>query len=129
MKKFALLLTILSSLSLLPFVAIFFVEREIRIPIPEIFVEVPFVPTKVVIEPNKEVGKLPQIWRAFGQGGEEAGKQMLAPTVSFLKRLRPAYIRLDHIYDDDYYGVVSCSGGSLQFNWSRLGFVVYMGRA
>lgn len=120
MKKFALILTILSVLSLVLFVAIFFVERKIRIRLPEILVEVPFVPAKIFVDPNKEVGNLPTIWRAFGQGGEEQGKQMLAPTVNFLKRIKPAYIRLDHIYDDDYYGVVSCSGNNLNLNWSNL---------
>lgn len=118
--KFALILTILSVLFLVFFVAIFFVEREIRIRLPEVFVEVPFVPAKIDINVNGEIGNLPKIWQAFCQGGEEAGKQMLAPTVGFLKRIKPAYIRLDHIYDDDYYGVVSCSGGGLHLNWSRL---------
>jgi hypothetical protein len=56
-------------------------------------------------------------YHAFAQGGEES-KDMLAPVVKDVAALHPKLIRLDHIFD--LYGVVSGSGGSLTFNFSKL---------
>ena len=59
----------------------------------------------------------------MAQGGEEgAGVRMLEDAVPYLKKLDLAYIRLDHIYDDGFYGVVKGrnSDGTLQLDWSKL---------
>lgn len=56
-------------------------------------------------------------WQCFGQGGEEPGVNMLQSVVSPLRSLNPRYIRLDHIFDDDYYGVVTATG---QYDFTRL---------
>ncbi|MDZ4209658.1 MAG: hypothetical protein U1C56_00600, partial [Candidatus Curtissbacteria bacterium] len=61
-------------------------------------------------------------WRNFAQGGEEKGRQ-LAPILNQVKTLKPAYIRIDHIYD--YYNVVSKdASGNLLFNWTELDLMV-----
>jgi len=101
------------------------VEQKLGLKLPEIFLEQPFAAANIVVNTDKELGDLPRIWPALGQGGEERGN-MIKPTVSYLKRLKPSYIRLDHIFDDDYYGVVQGrkAGGSLQLNWTKLDDVV-----
>lgn len=54
---------------------------------------------------------------AFAQGGEEAG-DMLSSVASDVRALKPAIIRLDHLYD--HYNVVGRDGNGLTFDWSRL---------
>jgi hypothetical protein len=122
MHKNKIKIFILSSFSFLLFLGIFAVERELKFKMPEVFLEKPFVPANIIVNVNKEFGVLPPVWKALAQGGEEPGKQMLAPTVSHLQRIKPNYIRLDHIYDDDYYYVVRGrkADGSLNLDWSRL---------
>lgn len=57
-------------------------------------------------------------WTFYSQGGESA-KGMLTPAVSSMQKLKPKYVRIDHIYD--FYNVVSKdSSGNLNFNWSNL---------
>lgn len=115
-------LLILIFLSLILFGGIFWVERQLKIRIPEVYIEKPFVPANIIINVDREFGQLPGIWRALAQGGEEPGKRMLQSTVNFIKRIKPYYIRLDHIYDDNYYRVVRGrnSDGSLRLDWSKL---------
>ncbi len=98
---------------------IFYLARLLSIKLPEVFVAVPYAPANIVIDAKNEGGLIQPFWLGFAQGGEEA-KNMLSPTVGQMKQLNPSYIRLDHIFDDDYYGVVSGSSGNLQFNWSKL---------
>jgi len=70
------------------------------------------VDTKAILEPIKT-----DFYHAFAQGGEES-VDMIAPVLSEVKGLRPKFIRLDHLYD--YYSVVSGSGSSMSFDFSRL---------
>ena len=56
-------------------------------------------------------------WRNLAQGGEEPGNQ-LGSVMQEVQALEPEYIRLDHIYD--FFDVVSVSGGSVNYDWSRL---------
>lgn len=60
-------------------------------------------------------------YHAFAQGGEES-TDMLAPVASQIKALSPDYIRIDHVFD--HYDVVSGSGGSISFNFSKLDGVI-----
>lgn len=119
-EKIGLILLIILFISLS--LGIYLVERRLGLRIPQIFLERPFVPANIIVNTKREFGPLPQIWRGLAQGGEEMGKDMIKPTVKFLSRIRPSYIRLDHIYDDDYYGVVRGrnSNGSLNLNWTKL---------
>ena len=70
------------------------------------------VDTTSVLEPIDT-----NFYHAFAQGGEES-TDMLAPVIGDIRALRPKVIRLDHLYD--HYDVVSGSGGSIAFNWTKL---------
>lgn len=59
-------------------------------------------------------------WLSFAQGGEEPGKDMLQAVSKDLSKVNPQYIRLDHIFDDDYYGVYKKSEQGAIYNFSRL---------
>lgn len=98
---------------------IFWLYRQISIKPAEIFVQMPYMPANIKIDANNIKGPINPFWLGLAQGGEERGG-MIPPTVDKIKQLRPSYIRLDHIFDDDYYGVVSCPAGNLQFDFSRL---------
>jgi len=77
----------------------------------------------LVIDLVNSSGSSHQAWKNLAQGGEEAGKQMLAPVITQTRSLDPEYIRIDHIYD--YYNVVSRDGfGNLALNWSQLDLTV-----
>lgn len=57
-------------------------------------------------------------WRFFAQGGEEKDG-MLGLIIQPVARLKPEYIRIDHIYD--FYGPVKRnSDGLLTFDWTKL---------
>jgi len=120
--KQKIVLGFLITLSISLFIGIFWIERELKFKLPEVFLEEPFRPANITVDTQRNFGPLPGIWRALAQGGEEGGgARMLQPTVKFLQRIEPVYIRLDHIYDDDYYGVVKGrQGDGLELDWSRL---------
>lgn len=115
-------LIFLAFLSLALFGSIGLIEKELSLRAPEIYLERPFVPANIVVNNKRIIGKLPGVWRALAQGGEEQGKRMLESTTDLVKKIGIKYIRLDHIYDDDYYGVVKArnSDGSLSLDWSNL---------
>lgn len=57
-------------------------------------------------------------WRFLAQGGESP-KDSLATIVDPIRKLEPAYIRIDHVFD--FYSIVTRnSGGELEFDFSRL---------
>jgi glycosyl hydrolase family 39 (putative alpha-L-iduronidase) len=91
---------------------LFVVEKEV------------YAPADIVVNVIEVEGVLDAPWTAFAQGGEEMYKNMLSGTEGMMKQLKPSYIRLDHIFDDDYYGVVSREGGQLRANFSKLDEVV-----
>jgi hypothetical protein len=85
----------------------------------EVFVAEEYVPADLVVSvaeasPGTEA-TVSAVWAAWAQGGEEAGGRMLSGTEEKMKGLEPKYVRLDHIFDDDYYGVYQGSG-SYDFN-------------
>jgi hypothetical protein len=85
----------------------------------EIFVVEEYVEADIVVATDVSIGEMFPVWQAFAQGGEEAGG-MLEGTEALMSETRPQYIRMDHIFDDDYYGVVSRDGGNLRADWSKL---------
>jgi len=111
---------ILIAVNLLLAGIIFVLARQLAIKSPEIFVQIPYSPANIAVDASKDQGLFHPFWLGFAQGGEEAKNSMLTPTVEKMRELNPSYVRLDHIFDDDYYGVVSGSSGNLQFNWSNL---------
>jgi len=72
---------------------------------------------EIVVEADKELGKMPRPWNSYGQGGETSDG-MLQTAVSQMKSLSPDYIRIDHIYD--FYEVVQKENGSLRFSFDKL---------
>lgn len=61
-------------------------------------------------------------WQNLAQGGEEKGR-MFAPVIAQVKKLKPNYIRIDHIYD--FYNIVSRnSDNTLALNWSELDLTI-----
>ena len=91
-----------------------------RVPL-EVFIVEEYRPADIEVDVAISKGSMEPFWQAFAQGGEELGGEMLTPTVTQMKQLQPRYVRLDHIFDDDYYGVVKGSG---QYDFSRLDRVV-----
>lgn len=71
----------------------------------------------IAVETNRPLGTMPAPWRALAQGGEEMGT-FLDNRVGQVAALRPAQIRIDHIYDG--YNVVNKNGNELVFDWAKL---------
>ncbi|HUV46555.1 MAG TPA: hypothetical protein VMW29_00320 [Candidatus Bathyarchaeia archaeon] len=118
MDKYKFWQVTLITIFLLLFVPLWWVERELRIRVAEVYLAVPFRQADIKVNVNRSFGTMPRVWRAFAQGGEEgAGIRMLQPTVALMKKIGPDYIRLDHIFDDDYYGVMKAKG---DYDWSKL---------
>lgn len=116
------ILIFLTTISLLLFILIGWTERKFKTRLPQIFVAEPYRQANIKIDSARLLGPLPQSFLAFGQGGEEGGGiRMLEPTVSLMQAVKPRYIRLDHIFDDDFYGVVKAKDGQgLVLDWSKL---------
>ncbi len=75
----------------------------------------------IAVETNHPLGPMPQPWRVLAQGGEDL-QTFLDTTSPQVAAIHPAYIRIDHIYDQ--FDVVSRDGGQLKFNWTQLDTVV-----
>jgi len=90
----------------------------------ELYVTEPYRPAKLIVNANTVTANINPIWSAFAQGGEEQNTNMLSGTETSMQQIKPSYVRLDHIFDDDYYGVVKGSGDSLSVDWSKLDAVV-----
>lgn len=90
----------------------------------ELYVAESYKKADLLVDANKIVGKINPIWQAFAQGGEEQNVNMLNGTENLMQKINPQYVRLDHIFDDDYYGVVKGSGNNLSLDWSKLDQVV-----
>lgn len=86
----------------------------------ETFVAEEYFPPNLVVDAAKGQGDIEPWWLGFAQGGEEPGKQMLAGTERPMQAISPTHIRLDHIFDDDYYGVVKREDGTLKVSWRKL---------
>lgn len=62
------------------------------------------------------------VWANFAQGGEEK-ERMLNPVINEVSKLKPDYIRIDHVFD--FYDVVTRnSEGSLSFDWTKLDLTI-----
>jgi hypothetical protein len=121
--KQAISIIILTLISALLFLGIFLVERQLGVRFPEIFVEEPYKPANIVVNANAYLGQTQPIWKAFAQGGEEGGGvRMFEPVVPHLKKIDAQYIRIDHIYDDSFYGVVQGRNpdNTLKLDWTKL---------
>ena len=71
----------------------------------------------IVIDASVSQGPMPRPWRNYAQGGEGFDWR-IQPITNQVKALKPAYIRLDHIYD--FYDIVKGSPGNLSFDFSKL---------
>lgn len=81
-----------------------------------LFSEATGTKAEIRVDAASNLGALPQPWRNLAQGGEEPGA--IIKTAEKIKPLRPAYVRLDHVYD--FYEVVTKTDGRLSFNWTGL---------
>ncbi len=63
----------------------------------------------------------PTFMHAFAQGGEETDN-WLTPILKEVTALKPARIRIDHIYD--YYNIVNKKDNTLSFDFSRLDLII-----
>jgi len=52
----------------------------------------------LVVDMSTDFGVSTDPWRYLAQGGEEKGR-MLAPVIEDVKKLKPIYIRIDHVFD------------------------------
>lgn len=86
----------------------------------ELYPAEPYRAANLQIDVSKVTTKISPLWASFAQGGEEQSTNMLAGTETLMRQLGPRYVRLDHIFDDDYYGVVKGSGSDLSLDWSKL---------
>lgn len=117
MNKYKIWLGILLPIFLLLFLPLWQLERDWRIRRAEVFLVEEFRPAQIQVNVDRSFGSMPGVWRAFAQGGEEAaGVRMLEPTVELIDKIGPEYVRLDHIFDDDYYGVLKGD----TYDWSKL---------
>lgn len=92
-------------------VSLFLVQQAIRL-----FPKAEGIPANIVVDPSIDQGPLNPIWQALAQGGEE--KYPFDNIQSEIIKLKPKYIRIDHIYD--FYNVVQKENGQLIFNWGEL---------
>lgn len=76
----------------------------------------------LIIDAGSDLGELPQTWSHFAQGGESA-TYSFAPVIPQLQRLKPKYIRLDHIYDF-YVDITLTNTNQLIFDWKKLDAVL-----
>jgi len=120
--KHKIILTGLIVVCLELFVGIFFLEKRLKMRVGEVYLQRVFEPANIIVDIRESGAEIDPVWKALAQGGEEGGGvRMLEPTVEFVEKIDPHYIRLDHIYDDDYYGVVqSKENGQLKLDWSKL---------
>lgn len=116
-KKTSSLITLILMLFFLPFLLLALYQVVI------LYSSASGTPANIVVDAKYGL-ELPvntNFYRAFAQGGEEQ-KNMLAPAINEIKSLKPAQIRIDHLYD--YYNVVSRNGSGLSFDFTRLDAVV-----
>ncbi|MBD3279830.1 MAG: hypothetical protein GF390_03940 [Candidatus Pacebacteria bacterium] len=74
-------------------------------------------PADLTINTKAVLGPLPRPWRHLAQGGE-GHDWRLQPLAGQVKAIKPAYIRIDHLYD--FYDIVQGTPGNLSFDFSKL---------
>jgi len=81
------------------------------------------IPANVVVDAQGVLGLMPEPWRALAQGGEDEGRAEIGPVINPVVNLKPAYIRIDHLYDA--YDLVSQDkDGLITYDWNKLDRVV-----
>ena len=75
---------------------------------------------EIVVDASSSLGPITPFWQTLAQGGEE--KEPFKNIPEEIAELKPAYIRVDHIYD--FYNVVSRDNGRLKFDWTQLDLLV-----
>ncbi len=75
----------------------------------------------ITIDSDGELGNMPRVWESLAQGGENL-RTFLDGDIGDVIRLKPKYIRIDHIYDE--FKVVSRSNGQLIYDWTALDHTV-----
>jgi hypothetical protein len=71
----------------------------------------------ISIDVTRPLGTLPRVWEGLAQGGENL-QGFMREAATDAAKLKPKYIRIDHIYDE--FGVVSRNGERLEFDFSKL---------
>ena len=79
-----------------------------------------YTPARINVNSTKTVDNYFPNWLNFAQGGEEPGEDMIAPALPHLKKIKPRYIRLDHIFDDAYYGIVRSGPQGVYYDFSLM---------
>ncbi|MGB9637480.1 MAG: GH39 family glycosyl hydrolase, partial [Microgenomates group bacterium] len=75
-------------------------------------------PANIVVDAGSSFVRSSYSWRNLAQGGEEDGR-MLSSCLPQLSKLKPEYIRIDHVLD--FYNVVGRDNtGNIVFNWQKL---------
>jgi xylan 1,4-beta-xylosidase len=85
--------------------------------IQELLTRASYEPANIVVSVNSNLGMLPKPWRNLAQGGEDH-EWRLQPLAGQVKKLKPEYIRLDHVFD--FYDIVSGSPGNVQMDYSKI---------
>jgi hypothetical protein len=111
---------------ILPFVILLFLPLFLTNlqSVKKLFTQALYSKANISINASKKMPNFLLNWLSFAQGGEEPGVNMLKPTVSSMTALNPQYIRIDHIFDDDYYGLVQPKNGSIVYDFTNLDAVV-----
>lgn len=79
------------------------------------FSKASYEPANLMIDTLGVTGKVVGSWRNLAQGGE-AANYSFEPALDKLAKLKPDYVRIDHIYD--FYPIVSRDeAGKLKFSW------------
>lgn len=120
--NFLFIINILLALVVFLFAYFLFNLNQNALQMGDMFIAEEYKAANLVIDNTKKIGTVKPLWAAFAQGGEEQNKNMLAGTESSMARLQAKYIRLDHIFDDDYYAVLNKDGQTL--DWSKLDLAV-----
>jgi len=72
----------------------------------------------IVVDAGSSFATSTYSWKNLAQGGEEDGR-MLGCCITQIAKLKPEYIRIDHVFD--YYKVLNRDqNGKLVFNWAQL---------
>ena len=71
----------------------------------------------LTVDTNRPLGTMPRVWQALAQGGENLDS-FLDKSGPDVAKLKPDYIRIDHIYDG--FAVVSKNDRGLAFDWTKL---------
>jgi hypothetical protein len=71
----------------------------------------------IAVETDRPLGPLPAVWQGLAQGGDNL-KGFLGGIEEKISTIKPAYIRIDHVYDE--FSVVGRDNNGLTFDWAEL---------